>query len=91
MIKELFLWKGSFVVDGLNDSAGPIAIPDVGRMNHDTHQQAGSVDHDMASRVGEYHPHALLDPYVSLSAISALVRGLLAAASVSGSSSAAGP
>jgi hypothetical protein len=26
----------------------PIAILDVGRMDHDTHQQAGSVGHDMA-------------------------------------------
>src|ERR1700756_1919787 len=30
------------------DNPGRIAILDVGRMNHDTHQQAGSVGHDMA-------------------------------------------
>ena len=54
-------------MDGSDDNPGPIAILDVGRMDHDTHQQARRVGHNMASRAGEFHPHALLDPYMSLS------------------------
>src|SRR6516165_4361134 len=37
-------------------------------MNDRTDQQAERVSDDMASRAGELHPRALLDPYVSLSA-----------------------
>src|SRR5215472_8166863 len=39
---------GKQVMDGLDDNPCAIAILDIGRMNHDTHQQAGSVGHDMA-------------------------------------------
>jgi hypothetical protein len=39
---------GKQVVNGLDNRPGPIAILDVGRMDHDTHQQAGSVGHNMA-------------------------------------------
>jgi hypothetical protein len=39
---------GKQVGHGSDDGPGPIAILVVGRMDHNTHQQAGSVGHDMA-------------------------------------------
>jgi len=39
---------GKQVVDGLGDNSGPIAILDVGRMDHHTHTQARRVGHNMA-------------------------------------------
>ena len=39
---------GKQVVDGLDDNPSPIAILDVGGMDHDTHQQARRVGHNMA-------------------------------------------
>jgi hypothetical protein len=39
---------GKQVVDGLGDNPGPIAILDVGRMDHHTHTQARRVGHNMA-------------------------------------------
>ena len=35
-------------MDGLGDNSGPIAILDVGRMDHHTHTQARRVGHNMA-------------------------------------------
>jgi hypothetical protein len=59
---------GEEIVNGANDERGTVAVLHVGGMHLGSDQQAGCVSEDVASRAGESHPHALLDPYVSLSA-----------------------
>jgi hypothetical protein len=47
---------GKRVVDDLDDNPGAIAILDVGRMDYNTTSRR--VGHNMASRAGEFDPHA---------------------------------
>src|SRR5271156_3638711 len=67
-VGEEMAQPGKQLVDGLDDKPGIIAILDVGGVHLGTDQQTGGIGHNVASRAGESHPHALLDPYVSLSA-----------------------
>src|SRR6266446_100932 len=67
-VGEEMAQPGKQLVDGLDDKPGTIAILDIGGVHLSTDQQTGSIGHNVASRAGESHPHALPEPYVSLSA-----------------------
>src|SRR5882724_7895817 len=67
-VGEEMAQPGKQLVDGLNDKPGTIAILDIGGVHLGADQQTASIGHNVASRAGESHPHALPEPYVSLSA-----------------------
>jgi hypothetical protein len=68
-VGEEMTQPGKQLVNGPDDQSGTVAILDTGRVHLGADQQTASISHNVASRAGEFHPHALLDPYVSLSAL----------------------
>src|SRR5438132_10899962 len=67
-VGEEMAQPGKQLVDGLDDQHGTIAILDIGGVHLGADQQTAGIGHNVSSRAGESHPHALPDPYVSLSA-----------------------
>ena len=67
-VREQLTKEGKLSEQGGQQQHAAIAVLHVGGGDQSVQQQSQLVDQDVASRAGESHPHALLEPYVNLSA-----------------------